>query len=89
MADITKFPIEKIYPPMVRGREVWAQQDPPDAMVWAVCPYTRMHQEETRCNHCPAWETDPQYGDMRRGCYGIAAEVCRVVFAMQKRQDNS
>lgn len=84
MADITKFPVEKVYPPIVRGREIWDQAEPPPEMVWAVCPWMRKYLDDSRCNHCPRQEED-DYGPMQRGCYGIAAEVCRVVFAMQKR----
>jgi hypothetical protein len=85
MADITKFPVEKVYPPTVGGREVWDQKDPPDEMVWAVCPYTRHAPDDTRCHHCPRLETDPDYGEVQRGCYGMAAEACRIVFAIQSR----
>lgn len=85
MADITEFPIERVYPNLVDGREVWAQDEPPTEMVWAVCPWMRSHHDESRCHHCPRYETHPDYGQMQRGCYGIAAEVCRVVFAMQRR----
>lgn len=86
MVDVVKFPVEKIYPNTVGGREVWDQTEPPQEMVWAVCPYIRLSAEESRCNHCPPWEEDPDYGKMRRGCYGLAAEACRVVFAMQNRK---
>jgi len=33
-----------------------------------------------------AMEIDERYGEMRRGCYGMAAEACRIVFAMQNRE---
>lgn len=85
MSDVVKFPGERVFPNTVGGHEVWKQDDPQQEMVWAVCPYTRMHLDETRCHHCPPWEQDEDYGEMRRGCYGIAAEVCRIVFAMQAR----
>lgn len=84
--DVIPFPVEKIFPRTVRGHEVWAQPEPPQEMVWAVCPYARMHDDEPRCSHCPPWEEDPDHGKMRRGCYGIAAEICRIVFAMQARK---
>jgi len=85
MTDPTPFPIEKIHPRTVRGREIWAQQEPPTEMVWAVCPWLRLHRDESRCHHCPRYEQDADYGTVQRGCYALAAEVCRVVFAMQER----
>lgn len=82
---IVPLPVRKIYPDEVRGKEVWEQDEPPAEMVWAVCPYLRMHKEESRCHHCPKWEKDKDYGKVQRGCYSFAAEACRVVFAMQRR----
>lgn len=81
---VVRFPVEKVHPNLIGGREVWDQREPPEAMVHAVCPWMR-RGDETRCMHCPPWEDDPDHGKVRRGCYGIAAEVCRVVFAMQAR----
>lgn len=86
MTGIIKFPVEKVFPPEVRGHEIWAQAEPPQEMVWAICPWMRMRSDDSRCRRCPRYETDPEYGEMQRGCYGIAAEVCRVVFAMQNRK---
>ena len=83
---VTEFPKEKIYPATVGGKEIWAQNEPPMEMVWEICPYTRSTtRDEDRCHHCPQWENDPNYGAVRRGCYGMAAEACRIVFAMQAR----
>lgn len=83
--NVAPFPKKKIYPDAVKGRELWKQQEPPSEMVWAVCPYLRGHMDESRCCHCPAWEEHKHHGKVQRGCYGMAAEVCRVVFAMQVR----
>lgn len=85
---VTKFPVERVFANTVKGHEVWAQKEPSQEMVWAICPYTRTTQGDTRCLHCPKWEDDPDYGKMSRGCYVIAAEACRIVFAMQKRESN-
>lgn len=87
MAKITKFPVEKVYPSTVKGHEIAAQEQPPPEMVWAVCPWVKRprNSEITRCLHCPRYIEDKDYGQMQLGCYGLAAEVCRVVFAMQKR----
>lgn len=85
MATVEKFPKAKIYPDAVGGREIWAQPEPPKEMVWAVCPYLRGHLEESRCQHCPTYIEDEAHGKVQRGCYGMAAEVCRVVFAVQRR----
>jgi len=83
---IAEFPKEKIFRATVEGREILAQAEPPQEMVWEICPYTRSttHNDD-RCHHCPQWETDPHYGKVQRGCYGMAAEACRIVFAMQAR----
>lgn len=82
--SVVEFPKEKVYPKLLGGREIWDQAEPPSEMVWEVCPYTRSH--DAGCKHCPRFEDDKDYGPMQRGCYGMAAEVCRVVFAMQKRE---
>jgi len=54
-------------------------------MVWELCPYTR-YEPLKRCEQCPQWEDDPQHGKVQRGCYMLAAEACRVVTAMERRQ---
>lgn len=82
---VMKFPLEKVHPAIVDGREIWKQQEPPEEMVWAVCPHLRVHHDESRCHHCPRYERHPDYGEVQRGCYGLAAETCRIVFAMQRR----
>lgn len=82
--NISKLPVEKVYPRSVRGREVWDQQEPPPEMVWEVCVYTTGGTHE-RCRHCPAEREDPDHVTVTDGCYVWAAEACRVVFAMQQR----
>lgn len=68
------------------GKEIWAQPEPSDAMVWAICPYITRRNLEL-CNRCPKWEWDARgESDVQRGCYGMAAEACRIVFAMQRRE---
>jgi hypothetical protein len=84
--SITKFPTRYRRPRQVRGREIYQQAEPEPEMVWEVCPYLRMHMEEDRCAQCPPWHQDPDYGTMQHGCYGLAAEVCRIVFAIQARK---
>lgn len=70
----------------VKGREIWDQREPPSDMVWEMCPYTRSTTDaDPRCYHCPKTETDKNHGEVQRGCYGMAAEACRIVFAMQTR----
>jgi len=85
VSNVAKFPREKVYPHIVRAREMYKQPCPPDEMVWAICPWLRAHRDESRCHHCPKWEPDKQYGKLQRGCYAMAAEACQIVFAMQKR----
>jgi hypothetical protein len=84
--SVVNLPIEKVFPSLVKGKEIWAQSEPPPEMVWEICPYTRRSEGRDRCLHCPAWAEDPDYGPVQRGCYGIAAEACRIIFAMQKRE---
>lgn len=71
------------HPRTVRGSEVWAQDEPPSEMVWAICPYIRNNLKN--CTHCPRYLEDEDHGQVQSGCYGFAAEACRVVFAMQRR----
>lgn len=84
MGDVVKLPVEKQYPRTVRGKEIWAQPEPPDEMVWEICPYVRSRLE--RCRHCPKSRIDPDYGAVTDGCYVMAQEACRGVFAIQARQ---
>lgn len=90
MTNVIKIPVKKRYPRTVRGKEIWNQAEPSESMVWEICPYIRSNLEN--CNHCPRWEFDEvaarytKDGIVQRGCYGLADEACRIVFAMQKRQ---
>lgn len=65
------------------AKQIWKQREPPEEMVWAVCPYLRSHMDDTECKNCPQWEEHELHGKCQRGCYGLAAEACRIVFAMQ------
>jgi len=73
-------------PRQVRGREIWDQKEPSSEMVWEICPYLRMHLDEGRCNQCPRDYEEPNHGPAHHGCYILAVEVCRIIFAMQKRE---
>lgn len=69
--------------------EIWAQPEPPEEMVWAVCSHVE-GRDLQECDHCPMWEETPRPGShkddkVQRGCYGMAAEVCRIVFAVQAK----
>lgn len=68
------------------GEEVWRAPRPPSEMVWELCPYLRMSEDESRCRQCPEWETDPHYGKVQRGCYALSQEACRVVLAMRNAE---
>lgn len=51
--------------------------------VHEVCRYLKTAHNgsiefETACELCPKWEHDDRYGQMQRGCYGIAQEVCNI-----------
>ena len=84
--NVTQFPVRKVYPPVVGAREMYDQAEPTDEMVWAVCPWLRTHRDESRCHRCPQWEEDETYGPVQRGCYALASEACRIVFAMLNRE---
>lgn len=79
---VVRLPIEFRRHRKITPREIWASSEPPSEMVWEVCPYTRNCEP---CQGCPQWEEDEQHGKLQRGCYGTAAEACRVVEAMQRR----
>ena len=83
MGEVVKAPMRRVYPPRIRGKQIWAQDEPPPEMVWEVCPYARRLEP---CQHCPEQETDESGRVFQRGCYGLAAEVCRIVFACQAEQ---
>jgi hypothetical protein len=87
MTEIVKFPVEKVYPDIVREVcEIEAQEVPSKEMVWALCPYLRRHADDSRCRRCPSSVFDADLGEeMVRGCYGVAEEACRIVFTMQSR----
>ncbi len=81
--NVEKIPVRFRRPRTLTGKEMWDAPEPPPEMVWEVCPYIRAKLEG--CEQCPTWEDDPDYGKVQRGCYGMAAEACRVVMAMQKK----
>jgi hypothetical protein len=88
VTNVVKAPIRYHNKQVIKGREIWDQEEPPSEMVWDVCVYTRSgdsKSDDMRCHRCPRWEDDDDYGKVQRMCYGIAAEACRVVFAWQKR----
>lgn len=71
-------------PRQIKGKEIWESPEPSDLMVWEVCPYLRNNEG---CSECPSWEHDEHHGKVRRGCYMLAAEACRVVMAVQRLED--
>jgi len=85
--SVVKLNVTYRRPRKVRGKEIWAQSEPPSEMVWEICPYVKHHPNDYHCMQCPAWFEDPTYGTFQRGCYGMAAEVCRIIFAMQVRNN--
>ena len=85
MPNVTRLPVRFKYPRTVDGREIWGQVEPPDEMVWEICPYVGTAHLEG-CEHCPKFEWDEECQEnIQRGCYGLAQEACRIVFAMLKR----
>lgn len=62
--------------------EIWAEPEPPMAMVHAICNYVQhKHPEFEKCLKCKTVRPD----GTQTMCYGMAAETCRVVTAMQKK----
>ena len=84
--SVEKFPQRFRHPAIVKAAEMYAQPQPSDEMVWAICPHLRSSSDDNRCSHCPKYEDDPAYGKTQRMCYGLAREVCMIVFAMQARE---
>lgn len=87
--SVIKLDVRYRRPRTVRGREIYTQPKPSSEMVWEICPYLRMHCKEDRCSQCPEEFEDETYGTMIHGCYGLAEEVCRIIFAMQARNNKS
>lgn len=82
MSEVTRLPVAYRRRRTVSGKEVWGTDEPSDAMVWEVCPYLRNLEP---CQQCPRWK-DSAYGLEQCGCFGLAAEACRIVMAIQKRE---
>ena len=84
MADITQLPTAGI-PHQITAREIWAQPEPTDLMVWSVCVYVRWPKED-RCKGCLAWD-DREGEKLKSGCRAWAEEACRVVLAAKARSE--
>jgi hypothetical protein len=82
--NLIKFPKAYRHKRTISGREIWDVPKPPNNMIWEICPYIYSRDLEG-CNHCPEWEEDPVHGKVQRGCFGLAEEVCRIIFAMQQK----
>lgn len=80
---ITRIPVEYRRPALLTPAEIHAIPDPSDAMVWELCPYLR---PGLSCAACPSTEHDEDYGEVKRGCRGMAEEACKVVVAMQAKE---
>lgn len=89
MDNIEQFPKRRVYPKIVSPAEMYAQPEPSDAMVWAVCPHIRggnPNNEDFRCMQCPRLEKFDNGFEGQRMCFGLAREACQVVMAMLKRE---
>jgi len=79
---IEEFPKRFRHPPVVTTREMYAEPEPSDAMVWALCPYLGHKGVNLDfCDHCPAWSVMEHYGPVKRGCRLSAEEACKMVTA--------
>jgi hypothetical protein len=86
MAEPTPIPVEYRKPSILTGREIWDSPEPSEAMVHEVCKYTRGTGGPLSCRGCPRTVQDEHYGSMTLGCFGWAAEACRVMMAVQRRE---
>lgn len=86
--SVISFPGEKRHPrdDMISAREMYAiEEEPSQEVVWSVCPWLRHGSDDNRCLHCPRTTTDPDYGEVMRGCYHIAIEAWRVIIAAERK----
>lgn len=83
MGDVTKLPTAALPYHTIPVAEMYAQPEPADRAVWAVCPYLRRLE---RCRGCPRWEAMPPHGTGKRGCRGLAEEAVRYAMAGMARQ---
>lgn len=84
--EATKFPGRFHRHRQLSPKEMYAVPEPPDELVWELCPYLRLHrQDDWRCRQCPRWVHDERHGKLCLGCYGMAQEAVRVVLGMQAK----
>lgn len=83
MAELIKFPGPFRFGRTLTAREIYAVKEPPEEMVWEICPYIKSKLEA--CEHCPKTEKDPDHGDITKGCFVMASEACRVVLALKDK----
>lgn len=50
-------------------------KEPPDELVWRICPYLR---PGNGCKHCPEWKDLGHHGMGSPGCYLLAREVINI-----------
>jgi len=72
-------------PRIVEPKEVYAQPEPSDQLVWAICDHT-FHAKRERCERCAATFEDPHYGEMVSGCRAQGEEIARVAMAVLRRE---
>jgi hypothetical protein len=82
---VTPLPVKFRHRRTVEAKEIGRQPKPSNEMIWEICPYLTGRDLEP-CDHCPAWEEDLDHGKVYRLCFGLAEEVCKIIFAVQKRQ---
>lgn len=85
-SNVTRLPVKRRLRMSATPQEIWSQPAPPDDMVWSMCA----HRRSEPCQGCPAFEEDDGSGGLpcagfTRGCYGLAQEACRLVFALQAK----
>lgn len=86
--NVIQWPIRPFIRRPVSVQEMYAEPEPTDTMIWAICPYLRGSQADDRCMGCPKTEIlpdAPEWGEVTRGCRVMASEACRFVTAAQKK----
>ncbi len=85
--NVIDIPVKYNRPRVITAREIWSSPQPSDLMAWEVCHYIHERDGFT-CQGCPAWLDDPHHGKVKLGCRMLAEEACRVVMAVQRREES-
>lgn len=80
---------------VVKAKEMYAQGEMPEEMVWDICTYLKIFgttkADKGLCKECPRWEKERVGGkteNVQRGCFGLAHEAAATALAWSKRITN-